>query len=244
MPVRPDPGAGAPTPLAPLLTRLTAVGPYFSADPAPRTDPAEGGFRPLAELHGDGFVPYVAEIGRRMGVGPGRIAASTAQLGLAARLWSLALGCAALGGVVPDLDPARLWWYRAPDGPLELRLPAPRALPGPLPEALRQAVTDTHLGPLDAAARAHYALSPQVLRGNSASALVGAVRVLLDHFPGAPHPPVPLVAHLLAAPPLTGTGTFLHEEGAGVAFTRRSCCLYYLLPAGTCGDCVLRTRRA
>lgn len=41
-----------------------------------------------------------------------------------------------------------------------------------------------------------------------------------------------------------GTGTFLHEEGLGVAFVRRSCCLYYQVPGGgLCGDCVLRTGR-
>ncbi|MFD2121439.1 (2Fe-2S)-binding protein [Streptomyces cirratus] len=39
------------------------------------------------------------------------------------------------------------------------------------------------------------------------------------------------------------TGTFIHEDGLGVAFTRRSCCLYYRVPGGgLCGDCVLRTR--
>ncbi|MEU6108680.1 (2Fe-2S)-binding protein [Streptomyces albidoflavus] len=231
------------TTLAPLLTRLTAVGPYFAADPTPRPDPSEGGFRPLAELYGGaGITAHVEEIGRRMGTGPGRVAASTAQLGVASRLWSLALGCAALGGEVPDLDPGRLWWRRPSAGPVELRLPDPRPLPGPLPEAVHRAVAVTHLAPLDAAVRTRYAVSPQILRGNAASALIGAVRVLLDRVPDAPHPPVPLVEHLLARPPLAGTGTFLHEEGLGVAFTRRSCCLYYRVPAAMCGDCVLRTR--
>ncbi|MEW1853570.1 (2Fe-2S)-binding protein [Streptomyces albidoflavus] len=230
------------TSLAPLLTRLAAVGPYFAADPTPRADPSEGGFRPVAEWYGDGIAGHVEEIGRRMGTGAGRVAASTAQLGLASRLWSVALGCAALGGVVPDLGPGRLWWRGPSAGPVELRLPAPRPLPGPLPEALHRAVAVDHLAPLDEAVRGRYGLSPQILRGNAASALVGAVRVLLDRVPDAPCPPVPLVEHLLARAPLEGTGTFLHEEGLGVAFTRRSCCLYYRVPAATCGDCVLRTR--
>ncbi|MGW2266029.1 (2Fe-2S)-binding protein [Streptomyces koyangensis] len=229
-------------PLTALLTRLTAVGPYFTADPTPRADPSEGGFRPMAELHGDGIAGHVEEIGRRMGTGAERVAASTAQLGLASRLWSVALGCAALGGVVPDLGPGRLWWRRPPAGPVELRLPGPSPLPGPLPEAVHRAVAVGHLAPLDEAVRSRYAVSPRILRGNAASALVGAVRVLLDRAPDAPYPPVPLVEHLLARPPLQGTGTFLHEEGLGVAFTRRSCCLYYRVPAATCGDCVLRTR--
>ncbi|WP_350325223.1 (2Fe-2S)-binding protein [Streptomyces katrae] len=42
---------------------------------------------------------------------------------------------------------------------------------------------------------------------------------------------------------LAGTGSFVHEPGLGVAFVRRSCCLYYRVPGGgLCGDCVLRTR--
>ncbi|MFD5027729.1 (2Fe-2S)-binding protein [Streptomyces sp. NPDC058373] len=83
---------------------------------------------------------------------------------------------------------------------------------------------------------------PRVLRGNSASALVGALRVLTNQAPDTPHPSVPLVERLLATPPLAGSGAFLHEEGLGIAFTRRSCCLYYRVPAEKCGDCVLRTR--
>ncbi|MFD6133500.1 (2Fe-2S)-binding protein, partial [Streptomyces diastaticus] len=225
-----------------LLTRLARVGPYFTADPVPRADPSEGGFRPLAELYGDGIAGHVEETGRRMGTGPGRVAASTAQLGLASRLWSLALGCAALGSEVPDLGPGRLWWRRPSAGPVELRLPAPRPLPGPLPEALHRAVAVGHLAPLAEAVGSRYAVSPQVLRGNAASALVGAVRVLLDQAPEAAGRAVPLVEHLLGRPPLAHTGTFVHEEGLGVAFVRRSCCLFYRVPAETCGDCVLRTR--
>ncbi len=85
-------------------------------------------------------------------------------------------------------------------------------------------------------------MSPKVLRGNAASGLVGALRVLLDRVPGGTA--VALAAGLLAdGGALGGTGRFIHEEGLGVAFIRRSCCLYYKVPGGgLCGDCVLRTR--
>lgn len=64
------------------------------------------------------------------------------------------------------------------------------------------------------------------------------------HGPGAGEAAALLAAGLLAdGGPLEGTGTYLHEPGLGVAFLRRSCCLYYKVPGGgLCGDCVLRTK--
>ncbi|GHB58001.1 hypothetical protein GCM10010347_30210 [Streptomyces cirratus] len=221
-----------------VLRRLAAVGPFFRV-PYGNTPPGAG-FRPLAELYGEGLGPYVCEIGRRLGSGPGRVAASTAQFGIASRLWSLGLGCAALSGRVPDLGPDRVWWRLPEAGSLELWLPRPD--PGARPAEALAEILPGHLGVLDAALRERFGVSPRVLRGNSASALVGALRVLIDRVPAGPV--VRLAASLLAADgPLAGTGTFIHEDGLGVAFTRRSCCLYYRVPGGgLCGDCVLRTR--
>ncbi|GAA3070871.1 hypothetical protein GCM10020254_13330 [Streptomyces goshikiensis] len=83
-----------------------------------------------------------------------------------------------------------------------------------------------NLAVLDAGLRERFGVSAKVLRGNTASGLVGALRVLLDRVPGGPA--VSLAADLLAAGgALGGAGTFLYEEGLGVAFVRRSCCLYY-----------------
>ncbi|GLV83058.1 hypothetical protein Slala03_27470 [Streptomyces lavendulae subsp. lavendulae] len=219
-----------------VLRSLAAVGPFFTVAHGER--PPGPGFRPLGELYGEHLAPYVAEVGRRIGSGPGRVAASTAQFGIASRLWSLGLGCAALGGPVPDLDPARLWWRLPAAGSLELWLPEPAARPA---AALGEIVLG-NLAVLDAALRERYGVSAKVLRGNAASGLVGALRVLLDRVPG--EPAVDLAGALLAdGGPLAGTGTFVHEEGLGVAFVRRSCCLYYRVPGGgLCGDCVLRTR--
>ncbi|MGW7102792.1 (2Fe-2S)-binding protein [Streptomyces sp. NPDC054838] len=221
-----------------VLKRLAAVGPFFRVPYG--EEPPGPGFRPLGELYGDPLGPYVAEIGRRLGSGPGRVAASTAQFGIAARLWSLGLGCAALSGRVPDLGPDRVWWRLPGAGSPELWLPQPEH--GVRPAGFLGQIVPGHLGVLDARLRERFAVSPRVLRGNSASALVGALRVLMDRVPGGAA--VRLAEALLAdGGPLGGTGTFIHEEGLGVAFVRRSCCLYYRVPGGgLCGDCVLRTR--
>ncbi len=220
------------------MRALAAVGPFFTADAG------EGeGYRPLTELYGDGLAGYVAQVGLRIGTGPDKVAASTAHLGIASRLWSLALGAAALSGQVPDLSPERVHWRVPTGGSLVLALPKPVALPGPVGDGLT-AVAEANLNVLDEALRGGgYGISPKVLRGNSASALVGALRVLTGALPGTPHDPVPLAASLLDTGPLAGTGTFIHEQGLGFAFMRNSCCLYYRVEGGGyCGDCVLRGR--
>ncbi|MFJ6758804.1 (2Fe-2S)-binding protein [Streptomyces sp. NPDC091273] len=219
-----------------VLRRLAAVGPFFTVPYG--TEPPGPGFRPLTALYGERLGPYVTEVGRRIGSGPGRVAASTAQLGIASRLWSLGLGCAALAGRVPDLAADRVWWRLPAAGSLELWLPEPADLPA---ETLGETVLG-NLAVLDAGLRERFGVSQKVLRGNAASGLVGALRVLIDRVPGGAA--VALAGALLAeGGALAGTGTFIHEEGLGVAFVRRSCCLYYQVPGGgLCGDCVLRTR--
>ncbi|WP_327411942.1 (2Fe-2S)-binding protein [Streptomyces sp. NBC_01233] len=219
-----------------VLRRLAAVGPFFTVPYG--TEPPGPGFRPLTALYGERLGPYVTEVGRRIGSGPGRVAASTAQLGIASRLWSLGLGCAALAGRVPDLAADRVWWRLPAAGSLELWLPEPADLPA---ETLGETVLG-NLAVLDEGLRERFGVSQKVLRGNAASGLVGALRVLIDRVPGGAA--VALARALLAeGGALAGTGTFIHEEGLGVAFVRRSCCLYYQVPGGgLCGDCVLRTR--
>ncbi|MEU3060722.1 (2Fe-2S)-binding protein [Streptomyces subrutilus] len=219
-----------------VLRRLAAVGPFFAVPHG--TEPPGPGFRPLSELYAEGLGPWVAEVGRRIGTGPDRVAASTAQFGIAARLWSVGLGCVALAGRAPDLDPVRVGWRLPAGGSLELWLPEPRALPaGSLGESVLG-----NLAVLDAGLRDGFGVSPKVLRGNSASALVGALRVLTDRVEG--DAAVRAATALLADDGgLGGTGAFVHEPGLGMAFVRRSCCLYYQVPGGGyCGDCVLRTR--
>ena len=168
-----------------------------------------------------------------------RIAASVAHLGLAARLWSVALGCAVLYGRLPALDPRRLHWD--PDGSAPDDLWLPEARPSGREAdaaALADAVLHAHLAPLAAAVRARHRLAPGLLRGNAASALAGAARALEQWARAHGRTEVAartraLTSGLLADPLLAGTGTL-----TGTAFRRRSCCLYYRVPgSGVCGDC-------
>ncbi|MGX1566926.1 (2Fe-2S)-binding protein [Streptomyces sp. NPDC055506] len=166
-----------------------------------------------------------------------RVAASITHQGLAARLWSVALGCAVLHGSAPDLDARLLRWDADGSAPDDLWLTGVRPLPGDA-ATVADTVLLGHLEPLAAALRAHYRLAPGLLRGNAASALAGAARELdrwarrHDRTDTAARARS-LAAELLAHPLLAGSGTL-----TGTAFRRRSCCLYYRVPGGgVCGDC-------
>ncbi|MGI5379805.1 (2Fe-2S)-binding protein [Streptomyces sp. CA-251387] len=166
-----------------------------------------------------------------------RIAASVAQQGLAARLWSVTLGCAALHDRVPDLDPRLLHWDPDAGAPDDLWLTEVRPLPAD-PATLADAVLHGHLEPLTAALRVRYRVAEGLLWGNAASALAGAARQLdqwarANGRTDAAAKARALTAELLDHPLLAGTGTL-----TGAAFRRRSCCLYYRVPGGgVCGDC-------
>ncbi|MFD6417697.1 (2Fe-2S)-binding protein [Streptomyces sp. NPDC060194] len=206
---------------------------------------------PLADLYRGRTAPLlrrVDTVAARLRTPERRVAASIAHLGLAARLWSIGLGAAALHGAVPDLSGLR-WdpdaaapddlWLTAADR-TALDLAAPTDDPAALAARLRAAVLDGHLTPLAAALRRDHRVSAALLRGNSASALAGAHRALRDwsranHRPEAARRATAVAHALFALPELRGTGTLR----AG-AFRRTSCCLYYRVPAGgLCGDCCL-----
>ncbi|MET9730978.1 (2Fe-2S)-binding protein [Streptomyces sp. NPDC006458] len=233
--------------LDPRLAALRELGPFFAV----RTLLGTAGDRPhppapLARAYG--FVTSdvyenpltfrVRKTAAALHAPEPRVAASIAHLGLAARLWSIALGCAVLHGQLPDLDPRLLCWDPDAGAPDDLWLTEVR--PGPAADApgLAEAVLLAHLEPLAAALRAEYRLAPGLLRGNAASALVGTARQLSRRAgatggPEAADRARALTAELLAHPLLTGAGTL-----TGTAFRRRSCCLYYRVPGGgLCGDC-------
>ncbi|MGK4584761.1 (2Fe-2S)-binding protein [Kitasatospora sp. HPMI-4] len=226
---------------AEVYREVSAAGPYFAVEADSASDrPAD--FRPLRELYAGGPEGFMAQriavVAARLGTAEPRVAASIAQLGLAARFWSVALGTARLTGSVPDLDPDRAYWRYPSRGMLELRLPGPVPAPD-LAGVLHHTVVATVLAPLAATVRTATAtpVSERLLWGNAASALVGAVRQLLAHRPDAERTAWPLAAELLGRAPLAGTGT-LH----GTAYRRSTCCLYYRAPGGgLCGDCVFRT---
>ncbi|WP_235487557.1 ATP-binding cassette domain-containing protein, partial [Frankia sp. AvcI1] len=237
------------------LTELAAAGPYFAVDtaPPPTSAPPSGevlaggprsGPIPIGELYRDTgrLAPALDDLGVRLGSSERRVAASTLQLGHAARLWSIALGCWVSGGVVPDLDAERLLLVSMTSSPIRLRLTdaggwQPRD-PGDLAtvaDLLTRAILEAHLRPFAEALRAETHIASGLLWGNAASALVGAARVLaagpsLPDRPagheGPPGPPAdpdgrrrltelaPLVATVLSRPPLADAGRFL-RLGAG-----------------------------
>ncbi|MEO3973767.1 (2Fe-2S)-binding protein [Streptomyces sp. CAU 1734] len=202
------------------------------------TPPPAGGV-PLARVYAGDTAPLTRRVdivAARHEPPERRVAASIAQLGLAARLWSIALGAAVLHSRIPDLDPARLHWYPDRTTPDDLWLSRADPLPATA-AALREAVQSAHLDPLADALRRDTRISRQLLRGNSGSALAGAVRQIEEWARGAGRPDAAARARALAAeiftgPPLAGT---VH----GPRMRRRSCCLYYRAPrGGLCGDCV------
>lgn len=79
-----------------------------------RTAPVpEGGHHALARLYAGEDAPLTGRIdtvAARLGTTERRVAASVAHLGLAARLWSTALGSAVVSGGVPALRAEDLHW--------------------------------------------------------------------------------------------------------------------------------------
>ncbi|MCP3818222.1 (2Fe-2S)-binding protein [Streptomyces sp. A3M-1-3] len=219
------------------LAESGSVGGFFAL----RTGrPDDGAYVPVAEVYAAEPGPLAVRIDRvaeRLRAPERRVAASIAHLGLAARLWSVALGPAALYGEIPDLDPAGLLWDPRRTSPDDLVLAAPRPLPATA-ESLRQAVQYGHLVPLAAALRRECRISQRLLWGNAGSALAGAARELLVWAEQQGRPEVAeragaLARELFAHPDLRSTGVL----GPG-SFRRRSCCLYYRCPGGgLCGDC-------
>ncbi len=237
----------SPDPIA-LLREVTAIGPYFAVTVGEPGARPPAGFRPLREFYAPGpggpLAQRIALAAGSLGGGEPRVTGSIVQLGLAARFWSIGLGTAALGSVLPELHPDRAHWRQPPEGLIEFWLPGPgttRATPD-LAGALHRAVLVDHLTPLSQAVRAVAPVAERLLWGNAASALAGAVRVLQVQRPDAAPRAAWLARELLARAPLAGTATVAPAGAAGLAFRRTTCCLYYRLPrAGLCGDCVFDT---
>lgn len=230
------------------LVELSSVGGFFAL----RTGGPGAGRSTLAEVYAGGSAALparVTKVAGRTEAPEWRVAASIAHLGLVARLWSVALGSAALHGELPDLDPAALHWDPDATSPDDLFL-AVREAPGTpgaqgrpaTVEALRAGVQERHLVPLARALRREGNISERLLWGNAGSALAAAVGQLRvwarDHDrPEAGRRAAQLAHGLFAHPDLNATGALR----AG-AFRRNSCCLYYRCPkGGLCGDCTFDT---
>ena len=164
-----------------------------------------------------------------------RVAASVAHLGLVARIASPVLAVAAISGELLEPQLRRLRWQNELGGAFPLS--APEATTAADPDVLAERLLDGSARQLVAAAEA-FSVGPQVLWGNVASAVNGAVAVVAGGLPQYARAARELRSALLEREPLRGTGDVL-----GGAFRRRSCCLIYRAAPGrngpVCGDCIL-----
>lgn len=237
----------------PALAAAARLGPYFAWLP----HDGDSGRQPLGTLTDPEVVAGRVEVARQTlcrmsGLGPDRIeeraVASTVFLGLASRLLSPMLAAVALTDTVPLPDPARMWWQPVGGGPVPITvrdLPAADCAGQDATEVaglLTRAGVRVLVEPVLEVFRARFALSPQVLWGNVASALGGAVSMIADHAPGSAARGATVVGEMLAGPPLAGMATLTRPDPARDRWflVRRNCCLYYRIPGGGfCGDCVL-----
>ena len=227
------------------------VGPYFQTSVW-----REGsGWRPLSELTqatgamAERVAAATATLARISDVAEGdlepRVVASTVSLGLFARLVAPPLAAVVLTGVLPHWSVDSLWWQPVAAGPWPLALSDPHGQPAPSEEAVEafgSSVIDGTVGPVVRAVQDEFSVSEQVLWGNVASALAGAMTTLTQSHPERADTTAGLVEWLLEREPLTGTGEVVRPEASHPRrfLVRRSCCLFYRVPGGGyCGDCVL-----
>ncbi|KRC65026.1 hypothetical protein ASE12_09790 [Aeromicrobium sp. Root236] len=225
------------------LDLASEVGPFFVLD---RWAP-DAGWRPFRELTEPDVIADRVAAAREMLAERSRVrideieeraTASIVFLGLAARLVSPAFASAVLADRVPHLQLDALWWQPVVGGPWPLaRSNVAGAVSEDLAADLDAYVLQAIVAPaLDTFART-FAVSPQVLWGNVASSLGGALTMLRTARPDRADAATALFAELLDRGTLAGTGDL---DPAGPSFVRRSCCLFYRVPgAGICGDCVL-----
>jgi hypothetical protein len=239
-----------------LLGELAALGPYFAVEVHPPGSPPGPPWQPLGELTGtltapgaltapDALSARISAVRERLAATAGcpaadvefRVAASVAQLGLCARLLSPVLGAAAAGWPLP-VDTAQTRWIPALGGPFPLSLPELAIPETTAPEAACLGLLDGPIGQITRAIEA-MAISPQVLWGNVASAVNGAVTMITKARPDLATPAASAATAMLRYPALAGT----YQGIPGAGFRRRNCCLIYRLAApgtaGYCGDCVL-----
>jgi hypothetical protein len=230
-----------------LLADVATIGPFFVIRTEP-SDQVDAGWRPLADLHTDP-APLRDRIAHARSVldCDDRVAASIAFQGLAAVLVSAPFAAVAVHGIVPALTPARLRWQPTVSGPLPLWCPEPagRAVAaGAAPDALAT-LLDGLLAPLVSAVRAQVPVAERLLRGNAASAVASAKRLVGTARPAAADGAARLAEGVLATGPFAGAGDLLAPSppDVGWSFRRRTCCLYYKAPGGgLCEDCVLHAR--
>ncbi|RBQ16914.1 ABC transporter [Spongiactinospora rosea] len=244
----------APTAVTDAVADVSTVSGYFELEAGPPTD----GWRPFSDLLADASAlkERVDSVAVRLGTTETRVAASILFQGLAARVWSPALGALIAHDLLIDLTPHALYWRSAPSGPLPLRAHplngwtvarSGAAESGRVVEVVYRDVVTGLLEPLADAVGGIVKLAPGLLWGNAASSLAGTVRALARNRSELTGRAVALARDLLETGLLKDTGELAEPAPGHPFFVRRSCCLYYRLPeAGKCGDCALiptQTRR-
>jgi hypothetical protein len=203
------------------------LGPFFRLE----LQPAGSGWQPAEHFCRDGLASALISTADQLGTGETRVAASILQLGLAARLWSPLLGAGLMHGVIPDLSALQV--MSGP--PVRMGLAEVSGWQARSVAELAQLIAPAVSARLGAfAAALPVRLPAGLLRGNSGSAMAGALGVIARERPDLADGAEALGRELIGTTELAGTGEFT----AGLAFRRRSCCLYYRVPGGgLCGDC-------
>jgi ferric iron reductase protein FhuF len=216
-----------------VLDEVAGIGPFFALA-------TEGTGRPVRSFYADGFL---ARAIARISTAETRVAASLAQQDFAARLWSPVLACGLIGSIVPDMTSLFIFSNaQSPQVELGLaRLTGWRAEnPAEVARLSYRVVVEEHLKPLVEALSP--VVAPRLLWGNAASALVGALTVIVMARPELRPAAAGVASTLLETGALAGTGA-LFVMNNEFKFRRNSCCLYYRLPGkngALCGDCSLR----
>jgi FhuF 2Fe-2S C-terminal domain len=218
------------------LLAAAQTGPFFRLEVGAQM--AGPDWQPVRKLPAGGLTSLAAATADQLGTAEVRVAASVLHLSLAARLWAPALASGLLSGVVPDLSAVAL----STTPPVRLALPDPSGrLAGSAIQVaeLAGATVGDQLHRLEPALPVP--LPDGLLRGNSASAMIGALQVLTSAHPGLAGPAAELASALLSGEDLRGAGVLsLSKVRRSLSFRRRSCCLYYRVPGGgLCGDCCL-----
>jgi hypothetical protein len=249
----PDTGPHQPPPdAATLLAHTARLGEYFALPGA--GDRGGPRWHPLPSLLDEATIRDLVDRTRQaittamkcdLNEVSVRLAASSFQVGIAARILSPLMGAAICYSAVPILNRESLRWRSAGHAALfaadEIGFDEIGFVRVTDPAEAARVIAESALSeifiPLNEILASAVSLSPKISWGNVASAANGAVTVLSMARPDLERAGRTLVQALLDTPLLSGTGTF--DAGA---FARRSCCLFYQAPrSGLCGDCVLPT---
>ncbi len=235
-----------------LLTELATLGPFFAVQTHCPGGEVPAPWQPLGALLGSAtaLAARTGAVRDSLAAAAGcpasrielRVAASVAQLGIAARLISPVLGSAVLG-VPLGIDVGQARWIPAIGGPFPLSLAladgtAPgRAEPAALAGAIRP-LTELLAGPVRALVGMTAAMvSRRVLWGNVGSAINGAAFMISTARPPLRQRAIQVSAAALRFPELAGG----YRGQPSTSFQRRSCCLIYRTAGNPryCGDCIL-----